>query len=179
MHIKKCVVYKHKLCLLWPGRQSRMLGEIYFRINGEQRREYWWWWGVVTPLWSDDASYTFAGRRVRSESPKTWGQEFGGLGKDGGEADQRFPYLILLQFLDIAGDSQVARSHAFCFCHSLCPVLHSCLPLCQHWKCHILIHPHCTEQWALRTASERLHTRRMWPKEIFPTDCVLSNVNVL
>ena len=70
-------------------------------------------------------------RRVRSESPKTWGQEFGGLGKDGGEADQRFPYLILLQFLDIAGDSQVARSHAFCFCHSLCPVLHSCLPLCQ------------------------------------------------
>ena len=35
----------------------------------------------------------------------------------------------------------------FLFCHSLCPVLHSCLPLCQqHWKCHILIHPHCTEQ---------------------------------
>ena len=59
-YIKKCVV-QHKLCLLWPGRQSRMWGEIYFRINGEQRREYWWWWGVVTPLWSDDASYTFAG----------------------------------------------------------------------------------------------------------------------
>lgn len=69
---------------------------------------------MVTPLWSDDASYTFPERRVRSESPKTWGQEFGGLGKDGGEADQRFPYLILLQFLDIAGDSQVPRSHAFC-----------------------------------------------------------------
>ena len=68
--------------------------------------------------------------RLRSESPKTWGQEFGGLGKDG---DQRFPYLILLQFLDIAGDP---RSHAFCLRHSLWPVLHSCLPL-WHWKCHI------------------------------------------
>ena len=51
---------------------------------------------------------------VRSESPKTRGQEFGGLGRDGGEADQRFPYLILLQFLDFVGDSQVPRSHAFC-----------------------------------------------------------------
>ena len=61
-------------------------------------------------------------RRVRSESPKTWGQEFGGLGKDGGEADQRFPYLILLQFLDIAGDSQVPRSHAFCL-----PLFVSCV----------------------------------------------------
>ena len=52
--------------------------------------------------------------RVRSESRKTRGQEFGGLGRDGGEADQRFPYLILLQFLDFVGDSQVPRSHAFC-----------------------------------------------------------------
>ena len=39
------------------------------------------------------------------------GQVFGGLGRDGGEAEQRFPYLI---FLDIAGHSQIPGSHTFC-----------------------------------------------------------------
>ena len=147
---EKCFVNVNLLFILWPAQQ--VLGEIYFRINGEQRREYWWWWGVVTPLWSDDASYTFG--RVGSESPKTWGQEFGRLGKDRG-ADQRFPYLIL-QFLGLHSGILKVPVLTLSVCQSLCSLLHCCRPL---WPAAESIEnvtfdsPMCV--WRLKCAVER------------------------
>ena len=91
---------------------------------------------------------------VRSESPKTRGQEFGGLGRDGGEADQRFPYLILLQFLDVntlLGGFQNSRFPHFLFatlCVWRCILVFLCAGC---WQVAdsignvILIHQHCTE----------------------------------
>ena len=134
VHEKSCVNV-NLLFILWPAQQ--VLGEIYFRINGEQRREYWWWWGVVTPLWSDDASYTFG--RVGSESPKTWGQEFGRLGKDRG-GRSKVSLFDSAVFGTSLWHSESPRSHTFClpvfvFLVALLPSFVTSSR--EHWKCHI------------------------------------------
>ena len=132
---EKCFVNVNLLFILWPAQQ--VLGEIYFRINGEQRREYWWWWGVVTPLWSDDASYTFG--RVGSESPKTWGQEFGRLGKDRG-GRSKVSLFDSAVFGTSLWHSESPRSHTFClpvfvFLVALLPSFVTSRR--EHLKCHI------------------------------------------
>ena len=161
MHIKKCVVVQHKVCLLWPGRQSRMWGEIYFRINGEQRREYWWWWGVVTPLWSDDASYTFAGLPAVGSGQnlqRPGVRNLGDLARMEGRQIKGFLIWFCCSFWTLLGIPKlpVLTLSVFATLCVLCCIL---VCLCasrhqQHWKCHILIHPHCTEHWVLTTVQQ-------------------------
>ena len=121
MHIKNCCIkcVNRTCCILLCipfDQQSRMLeGEIYLRINGEQRREYWWWWGVVTPLWSNDASYTFLRSGQNLQRPGVRNLE--DLAGMEGRQIKGFLIWFCCSFWTLIlcwGDSKIPGSHTFC-----------------------------------------------------------------